>query len=148
MQALEAMQRLTNIGKLYVESFPGETQEEQQFAEDTGEAIKKIEQMLDLALPIARFRCHVEVDYGSKTRGKIRDEFTICSPTIYGVFGGLIGLSRTRTDVRVTLWEQSIEKAEMVSGYQGPSKAIRYGRWLEEINELYAPPAIPSESTN
>ena len=153
MQALEAMQRLVNIGRIFVEHHVGAdlgiglTEEEKRAEEEVTESCDKIEQMLSLALPLARFRCHVEVDAQSRGRGRIKDEFTICSHSIHGIFGGLIGLSGVRTDVRVTLWEQSVEKAEMVSGYQGPSKAPRYRRWLQEISDTYAPPP-PAEPIN
>jgi hypothetical protein len=146
MQALEAMQRLVNISQSYADSFEAGDESEEYTV--TKEAIEKIEQMLGLALPLARFRCHVEVDAESRGRGRIKDEFTICSPNIHGIFGGLIGLSSVRTEVRVTLWEQSIEKAEMVSGYQGPSKATRYKRWLQEMSEEFSPPVVAKEEMN
>lgn len=143
MQALEAMQRLVNIAQRFMSTMAdAQSEEEQAQYEEAQPALDQITMMLETALPVARWRCHVEVDAVGKTRGKIHDEFTICAPSIHGILGGLMGLAAARTDVRITLWEQRVERADMLSGYQGPSKVSRYKTWLQSLL-IYDAPTPP-----
>jgi hypothetical protein len=145
MSPLEAMRRLIQVGRGYVthhmgaELGGGLDEEEEAFEALVTEACDITTLMLDTALPIARWRCHVEVDAESKVRGKIKDEFTICAVSIHGILGGLMGLSRIKTNVRLTLWEQRKTSAEMLSGYQGASKSSRYRDWLDSLLIYDAP---------
>lgn len=113
--------------------------EEQAHCEEVELAISVITAMLNTALPIARFRCFVSVDKHSLLKSRVHEEFTVCAVNIAGIKGGLIGLNEHRTDVHVTLWEQRATGAEMLSGYQGPTKGKRYRNWLDSLNVLEAP---------
>lgn len=114
--------------------------EELKFHEDTKLAVAISQAMLNAALPVARFRCFVSVDRDSKKKGPIRDEFTISATNISAILGGLIGISQYQTDVHVTLWEQRATGADMISGYQGPTKVQRYRKWLESLPSHEAHP--------
>lgn len=112
-----------------------QTTEEREWCEQIEVAVSISTAMLNTALPIARYRAFVGVDAEGKGK-KIQNEYTICSPTIAGILAGLIGLLEHRTDVHVTLWEQRPEGADMLSGYQGPSKVARYKSWLSSLPGL------------
>lgn len=107
--------------------------------EDIELAQAVITAMLNTALPVARFRCFVSVDIDSKKKSPVRREFTVCAPDIAGIQGGIVGLQAYQTDVHVTLWEQRAGGAEMVSGFQGPSKTQQYRRWLSSLTQHEGP---------
>lgn len=139
MTPLEAMNRLIALADHYRVEEGGRPDDEAQVEDNIAVAV--IQAMLNTALPIARFRAFVEVDAQSQRRGKIRDEFTVCAPTIHGILGGLIGLHHAKTDVHVTLWEQKAEGASMLTGFQGATKSRRYRSWVEELIFQFDTPA-------
>lgn len=120
-----------------VSELNGLTPEQVERVENIEIAISTVQAMLNTALPIARFRCFVSVQAGKPPKGPIRDDYTVCSASMAGITAGLIGLAHTRVDVHATVWEQGALGAEMLSGYQGPSKVSRYRSWIESLLHLY-----------
>lgn len=123
MQATEALTRLIALGDAMTaaplegtERTRPRTEEEQE--QDTL-AISVCQAMLNTALPVARFRCFVQLESG-KEKGR---EFTICAVHIEDVVAGLYPLSMMARQVYITLWEQRATGADMIEGYQGWTRA-------------------------
>lgn len=108
------------------------TPEQRERIENVEVAISVVTAVLNTALPVARFRAFVQVDTTSKKKA-IRDEYTICAQSINGILAGLIGLQHVRVDVHASLWEQKPMGAEMLTGYQGPTRGMRYRSWIESL---------------
>jgi len=105
-------------------------------------ALQVIQAMLNTALPVARFRAHVTVeDCASGSRVGLGD-FTICGTSIDSIKNGLVGLSMERVIVYASLWEQRATGADMLSGYQGPTKTLGFRNWLREIDQYNAAPVV------
>ncbi len=142
MLALEAMTTLVKVADDHMAitrnmaELQDMTPEQREWSENIEVAISIVTAMLNTALPVARYRCFVAVDPKSSKKSLIRDEFTICSATMAGIIAGLTSLDQYQTDVYTTLWEQRAEGAEMLSGYQGPSKVKRYRSWLASLPTL------------
>ena len=111
MQAVEALTRLIDIADAMADAEDAEKAEQDQLA------ISICQAMLNTALPVARFRCFVQVESG-KHLGR---EYTLCGVKIEDIVAGLTPLSRAGTKVYVTLWEQRATGADMIEGYQGMS---------------------------
>lgn len=145
---LEAMTRLIAVADTHMSlsrsmAELGQMSPEQRSGiEDVEVAISIVQAMLNTALPIARFRAFVQVDVGKPPKGPLRDEFTVCAPTIEGIIGGLLGLATYRADVHVTLWEQRATGADMLSGYQGPSKVDRFKSWVNSLYQHQREPTV------
>lgn len=104
--------------------------------------------MLNTMLPIARFRAHVEIDAGQakRTPGKAKlaatSEFTACSVTMDGIRSSLTALSSVETNVRISIWEQRANGADMLSGFQGKTKTQQFRIFMEGLNALEALPTV------
>lgn len=109
-------------------------QENTQYLEQVELAQAVATAMLNSALPVARYRCFVGVDFHKSPGSPIREDFTICSTTLTGIRAGLLGLREYKTEVHATLWEQRATGADMISGYQGPTKGKRYSLWVGSLN--------------
>lgn len=105
--------------------------------------------MLNSMIPVARYRVFVEVDpdqpkpkKGDKATIYTHSEFTLCATGILDIKNGLIGLTLAKTAVRVSLWEQRPTGADMISGYQGLTKTLKYRQWLEGLTSLETLPTV------
>jgi hypothetical protein len=98
--------------------------------------------MLNTALPVAKYRAFVEIDPEQPKRSKFQEsvavkyEFTICAVNMDGVISGLIGITGVPTNVKLTIWEQRANGADMLSGYQGQTKTGQYRKFLEGLRAL------------
>lgn len=103
-------------------------------------ALELCEQILTVAVPIARFRCYVTVEkIGSKSKLGLGD-FTIAGLDIPAIKNGLVGLSMEPLSVYIQLWEHREEgKFDMVCGYQGQTKNLGFRNWLKDIDRHNAP---------
>jgi hypothetical protein len=110
------------------------TPEETNWLEELEIAISIGQAMLNTAIPVVRFRCFVQVDPISKKKTPVRDEFVITATNVAALRSGLVALRHYKVDVHVTLWEQRAQGADMLSGYQGPTKSERYESWLESLS--------------
>lgn len=141
MLAAQALQRVLGIARQNREDIgPAESDaEEVEFAQDE-EAITLCEQILTVAVPIARFRCYVTVEkVGEKSRLGLGD-FTVAGLDIPSIKNGLIGLSMEPLNVYIQLWEHREEgKFDMVCGYQGQTKNLGYRNWLKDIDRHNPP---------
>lgn len=119
-------------------------------------ALELCEQILSVAVPIARFRCFVTVEkIGSKSKLGLGD-FAVSGIDISAIKNGLVGLSMEPLTVYIQLWEHRSEgKFDMLSGYQGPTKNLGFRNWLKDIdrhnefkptNVVEALPSVPSQS--
>jgi hypothetical protein len=141
--ASQALQRVLGIARQNREDVgPAENDEEEvEFAHDE-EALALCEQILTVAVPIARFRCFVTIEKISMSnRSKLGlGDFTVCGLDIPSIKNGLIGLSMEPVSVYIQLWEHRDEgKFDMLCGYQGQTKNLGFRNWLRDIdrhNEL------------
>lgn len=149
MNAAEAMTRLIDVSDRYLKI--NELSEDINDIEKENDEIRTAAAvcmaMLNTFLPIARFRCHVEVTSSGKSApGKAKlaatSEFTSCSASMDGIRSSLAALSSVETDVRVTIFEQRATGADMLSGYQGLTKTQNYRRFLEGLNALETLPTV------
>lgn len=146
MQLSQALQRVLGIARQNREDVgPAENdQEETEFAQDE-EAIKQVEEILTVAVPLARFRCYVTVEkVGPKSRLGLGN-FSVSAVEIPAIKNGLIGLSMEPVNVYVQLWEHREEgKFDMLSGYQGATKTLGYRNWLKDIDRFQRDPSTPT----
>jgi hypothetical protein len=115
---------------------PGKSEEEQniEFAK-RDEAIKLCEQILTVAVPIARFRCYVTVEQVSPKAKIGLGDYAISGVDISAIKNGLIGLSMEYCNVYIQLWEHREEgKFDMLCGYQGQTKNLGFRNWLKDID--------------
>lgn len=104
--------------------------------------------MLNTMLPIARFRAHVEIDadQAKRTPGKAKlaatSEFTACSVSMDGIRSSLTALSSVETNVRISIWEQRANGADMLSGFQGKTKTQQFRIFMEGLSALEALPTV------
>lgn len=150
MNAAEALTRLIDVSDRYLKI--AELNEDidtiEKFNDETRTAAAVCTAMLNTFLPIARFRGHVEIDAGqqksSPGRAKLAatSEFTACSVSMDGIRSSLASLSSVDTQVRVTIFEQRSTGADMLTGYQGPTKHQNFRRFLEGLNALETLPTV------
>lgn len=137
---LEAMQTLISVADNHMSLSRSMAElndmdpEQRERVENIEVAISVVNAVLNTAMPIVRFRAFVQVDATSKKKA-IRDEYTICAQSINGILAGLIGLQQHKVDVHASLWEQKPLGAEMLTGYQGPTRGRRsqYRSWIESL---------------
>lgn len=103
-------------------------------------ALELCEQILTVAVPIARFRCYVTVEkVGPRSKLGLGD-YTIAGLDIPAIKNGLIGLSMEPLAVYIQLWEHREEgKFDMVCGYQGQTKNLGFRNWLRDIDRHNQP---------
>jgi hypothetical protein len=103
-------------------------------------ALELCEQILTVAVPIARFRCYATVEkIGLKSKLGLGD-FTVTGLDIPAIKNGLVGLSMEMVSVYIQLWEHREEgKFDMVCGYQGQTKNLGFRNWLRDIDRYNAP---------
>lgn len=140
MNALEALSRLIAMGDELTGLHPDHRPANADNADDLT-AIAACQAILNTALPIARFRLHVEL-FGSKT------DFTVSAVTIRALRGTLMNLRNgdKNQEVQATLWEQRQTGAEMLSGFRGFTRAANYKLWLKQIEDYQhatSPTVIP-----
>jgi hypothetical protein len=142
MNSLEAMTRLLSLAEVELrrnETYGTETPELSESEQELATATAVITAMLNTALPIARFRVFVEVDPIQPKVKSVKErpvvaEFTGCAVTVGGVRSAIQGLSIEATNVRIMLFEQRHNGAEMISAYQGKTKTLAYRNWLKELD--------------
>jgi|SRR4051812_30667258 len=145
MRAIEALERLIKLGDYALGLHPSqrpENEEGQEF-ESNKAAVAICQAMVNTAIPIARYRAHVEVEQVWDKGAKIGvSDFSICSQNMAGIQAGIAALGRDNLTVRVTLWNQRADGADMLSGYQGQSKSQNFRIWYRDIVSLEQLPTI------
>jgi hypothetical protein len=134
--ASQALQRVLGIARQNREDVgpPENDQEKTEFAHDE-EAITLCEQILTVAVPIARFRCYVTVEQVSPKAKIGLGDYAISGIDIPAIKNGLIGLSMEFCNVYIQLWEHREEgKFDMLCGYQGQTKNLGFRNWLKDID--------------
>ncbi len=148
MQGSEALTRLIAIADRFHETMQDAQSKEERDQFEQGQlAVSVAQAMLNTALPIARFRCHVTIDK-VKEGSKIApgDDFTVCGTSVKAIKNGLVGLAMEAIEVHASLWEQRPTGADMISGYQGSTKTMQYRLWLKEIEAWNAPGSFKSST--
>lgn len=147
MQAVEAMQRLIAMSDELLGLHPAQRPANEDKEQDEV-AIAIIQAMLNTALPVARYRAFVEVDREQPKRSKFqdsvapRDEYTVCGVTMDNILAGLVGITHVPTNVKVSVFEQRADGADMISGYQGQTKGK--SEWARFLNGLKALETMPT----
>lgn len=97
-------------------------------------AVSIVQAILNTALPIARFRVFVKIESGRES-GR---EYVICAVNIEDVVAAIYPLTQMARNVYVTLWEQRATGAEMLEGYQGPTRTLMkksFRAYLESMDK-------------
>jgi hypothetical protein len=93
--------------------------------------------MLNTALPVARYRVFVEVAHVHKKMSDLNavtvGEYTLCGVNMSQVKNGLAGLYAADADVRITVFEQRADGADMVEGYEGFTRSHGYRAWYRNL---------------
>lgn len=99
------------------------------------QALKICNDILTVAVPLARFRCFVTIEkIGARSKLGLGD-FAVSGLDISSIKNGLIGLSTESVTVYIQLWEHREEgKFDMLSGYQGLTKTLGFRNWLKDID--------------
>lgn len=141
MQASQALQRVLGLARvqlgesLIMDQAPALSEE----GEKDNEAIALCEQILTVAVPIARFRCYVTVEQVSPKAKIGLGDYAISGVDISAIKNGLIGLSMEYCNVYIQLWEHREEgKFDMLCGYQGQTKNLGFRNWLKDIDRHQA----------
>lgn len=133
MQAIDAFTFVTDIAAQHIKSLSEQDPE----AARIEEAVSIMDRIKCAALPIARFDCMVSIEgIGAKSKLGLGD-YTICSTTISGIKNGLVGLSMEPLTVYIRLWERLAEGAEMLSGYQGETKTLKFRNFLADMDRFF-----------
>lgn len=137
MQASEALTLLIDSADKELgrnSSIRTETPELSEHEEQLQIAVAIGQNMLNMMIPVARFRAHVTVEsLGSQSRLGLGD-FTVCGVDISSIKNGLIGLSMEQVNVHATLWEQRATGADMLNGYQGLTKTLGFRNWVKSLD--------------
>ena len=147
MQAVEALTFLIAEGDRQLNLNPTLNSENEILSEHETQlklATAICQAILNTALPVARFRCHVSIE-DVVVNGQNRvgmSEFTVCSTDISGIKAGLVGLLREPLTVVAHLWEQRATGADMQSGYQGLTKAPNFRLWYRGLDLFETLPTI------
>lgn len=154
MQAVEALTRLLAIADthLSVERLRRADLEEGGSELDEMDrkeiAVSICQAMLNTAIPVARYRAFVQVDEvqpkrtAYQSQQAVEHEFTTCAVNMDGILSSLIGVTAIPTNVRVTIWEQRADGADMVSGYQGQTRTMKYRQFLQGLKALETIPPV------
>lgn len=142
MQAAEAITVLMGIADQRHQSVKaGVTILDQPELENEQLALAIADAMLNTMLPVGRFRAFVEIATDFKADKKhpvanVTDEFTISSVTMSGIRSGIAGVAINDMDVRIVIYEQTVDGAEMVSGFQGFTKSQKFRSWLRSLDQI------------
>ena len=154
MQAIEALTRLLSIADIHLTAERLRRGELEEGGPEIDEmdrkeiAVSICQAMLNTAIPVARYRAFVQVDDVQPKRtphqaGRaVEHEFTVCAVDMGGILSGLIGVTAVPTNVRVTIWEQRADGADMISGYQGQTKTMKYRQFLQGLKALETMPTV------
>lgn len=154
MQALEALTRLLSIADIHLTTERQRRVEMEEGGPEMDEmdrkevAVSICQAMLNTAIPVARYRAFVEIDdYQPKRTAAQKDrevlhQFTVCAVDMDGILSGLIGVTSLPTNVRLTIWEQRADGADMISGYQGQTKTMKYRQFLQGLKALETMPTV------
>lgn len=154
MQALEALTRLLSIADIHLGTERARRAELEEGGPELDEmdrkelAVSICQAMLNTAIPVARYRAFVEIDDYQPKRTRVQEDravlhqFTVCAVDMDGILSGLIGVTSLPTNVRLTIWEQRADGADMISGYQGQTKTMKYRQFLQGLKALETMPTV------
>lgn len=141
MNGLEAITRLLALSEQAVRDKGIDPQDSANKEDRDVVALAVITAMINTAMPIARFRAHVQIE-DCETKKVPQGEFTILAVNMVSIRAGLETLMQHPLKVMVSLWEQRETGADMISGYQGPTKAQNFRTWIRSIDSLQTMPTI------
>lgn len=144
MQPTEAMQYLLSLSDRFIKigqaADETDTPIKADFSVNREElqlATAVITAMLNTAMPIARYRAFVEVtETFKKTKSDLsvlEGEFTICAVDMTSLKSGLAALYASDVLVRVVIFEQRPDGADMVEGFQGMTRSQNYRVWYRSL---------------
>lgn len=135
MNALEAMTRLIehastsakDIDRLREDPNFDVSPETREAVENLATAASVCQAMLNTALPIARFRLHVEL--------KGVGEHIISSASIKPIRYAMSDLTHNGDNlgIRATLWEQKSTGADMLEGFEGNTRTPLFRLWVKNL---------------
>lgn len=126
MNALEAMTRLIQLG---IETLSLDSENmDPEYTESVETAVAVCQAMLNTAIPIARFRMHVSLP-------ETVPDFTVSSPSTKALIDvlQLIREKKKNQLIRASLWEQHANRAEMLHGFEGNTRADGFKYWIHQV---------------
>lgn len=110
---------------------------------ELGVAISITNAILNAALPIAKYRCFVEIDkdQDKAVRKLVKTEFTVCGASMSAIKSGIASLLIEPINARVMIFVQLPHNSDMITAYQGKTKSKQYRDWLIEIDKYDLPAA-------
>jgi hypothetical protein len=102
--------------------------------------------MLNAFIPVAKYRCFVQIDRADKKghpTGQITAEFAVTSVSMAGIKSGLSALGSQDLDVHIGLFEQKPQGADMINGFQGRTKSQNYRLWYRGLDDIADLPTLP-----
>lgn len=143
MRAAEALERLIAMGNVAIDSHAEPRDEaDASFLEDDKIALAICQAMLNTAIPIARWRLHVEIEEVDKKSKFAVTDFTICSVHTASLQSALVGFWLADAKVSITLWEQTANGADMKMGYQGHTKDQKFRRFFDQLKYWQVEPTV------
>lgn len=145
MQAVEALTRLIAMADLTVSNAgacidPEDGSGEAENLKQDQLAISICQAMLNTAIPVARFRAHVQIE---ENAAKVpQGEFTVCAVNMVSIRAGLEVLMRHPLNIMVSVWEQRETGADMISAYQGLTKVQNFRIWVKGLDALETMPPV------
>ncbi len=142
MRAAEALERLLMMATELMGIHPSQrpVEAEQKEAEEVATAICTA--MLNTAIPIARWRLHVEIEEVERKSKFSVTDFTICATHTASLQSALVGFWLADAKVSISLWEQKVNGAEMVMGYQGHTKDQKFRRFFDQLKYWQVEPTV------
>jgi len=141
MNGLEAMTRVLALSEQAIRDRGIDPQDPANMEDRDVIAMAVISALLNTAMPIVRFRAHVQIE-DCETKKVPQGEFTVLGVNMTSIRAGLETLMQHPLKVHVSLWEQRATGADMISGYQGPTKAQNFRVWIRSIESLQAMPTV------
>lgn len=144
MQAAEAMTLLIQMAdERHRDAQQGRLLIEEKDLEREKLAVAVSTAMLNSMIPVARYRAFVEVQLRARKShpvGSVTSEFTVSATTMDGIKSGIAGVAINDMEIRIIIFEQTASGANMVSGFEGPTKSQRFRSWYGSLHQLETMP--------
>lgn len=135
MRALEALTRVIAHAEaeLNLNSTRGTDAVDQSESEkELEEAVELCKAILETALPLARYRVHVEFRPTFGDKGPY--EYTLCAVRLNDVVKALSNLRMA--EIRVNVWEHKTSSASLIFGFQGMVGSKPFKLFLSHLTDL------------
>lgn len=132
MRAAEALETLIAAADHYIKEEGGPA--DPAFKERLEVATAICQAMLNTAIPVARFRLHIDTR-NTDAKSRIGDvDFTVSATSIPSLKHTLKPFIKEDAQIHCTLWNQYPDRAEMLTGYQGATMHQGFRNWVRSLD--------------